>query len=74
MHSTFKQDILDSNPARVETIFRSLVRLVHTRRSMKWTGRSLVTDSGTKCACVIHESKAVQMHVQSPLHPCASGA
>ena len=31
--------------------------------SMKWTGRRLVTDSGTKCAWVIHESKAVQIHV-----------
>ena len=27
--------------------------------SLKWTGRCLVTDSGTKCAGVIHESKAV---------------
>ena len=34
MHSTFKRDIVDSNPARVETIFRPLVRLVHTRRSI----------------------------------------
>ena len=25
--------------------------------SIKWTGRRLVTDSGTKCAWVIHESK-----------------
>ena len=31
--------------------------------SIKWTGRRLVTDSGTKCAWVIHESKAVQIHV-----------
>ena len=30
--------------------------------SIKWTGRRLVTDSGTKCAWVIHESKAVQIH------------
>ena len=44
--------------------------------SIKWTGRRLVTDSGTKCAWVIHESKAVQIHahVQSPLPLCASGA
>ena len=38
--------------------------------SMKWTGRRLVTDSGTKCASqkcawVIHESKAVQIHVHN---------
>ena len=31
--------------------------------SIKWTWRRLVTDSGTKCAWVIHESKAVQIHV-----------
>ena len=31
--------------------------------SIKWTGRRLVTDSGTKYAWVIHESKAVQIHV-----------
>ena len=31
--------------------------------SIKWTGWRLVTDSGTKCAWVIHESKAVQIHV-----------
>ena len=74
MHSTFKRDIVDSNPALVETIFRPLVHLVQTRRGIKWTGRRLVTDSSTKSACVIHESKAVQMHAQSPLHPCASGA
>ena len=33
--------------------------------SIKWTGRRLVTDSGSKCAGVIHESKAVQIHVHS---------
>ena len=33
--------------------------------SIKWTGRRLVTDSGTKCARVIHESKAVQIHVHN---------
>ena len=27
--------------------------------SIKWTGRRLVTDSGTKCARVIHGSKAI---------------
>ena len=29
VHSTFKRDIVGSNPARVETIFRLLVRLDH---------------------------------------------
>ena len=33
--------------------------------SIKWTGQRLVTDSGTKCAWVIHESKAVQIHVHN---------
>ena len=36
--------------------------------SIKWTGRRLMTDSG-KCACVIHESKAVQIHVHNN-HRC----
>ena len=36
--------------------------------SIKWTGRSLVTDSGTKCAWVIHGSKAVQIHVHNNHH------
>ena len=33
--------------------------------SIKWTGLHLVTDSGTMCAWVIHESKAVQIHVHN---------
>ena len=33
--------------------------------SIKWTMRRLVTDSGTMCAWVIHESKAVQIHVHN---------
>ena len=33
--------------------------------SIKWTGWHLLTDSGTKCAWVIHESKAVQIHVHN---------
>ena len=32
---------------------------------IKWTGRRLVTDSGTKCTRLIHESKAVQIHVHN---------
>ena len=35
------------------------------RLSIKWTHLHLVTDSGTKCAWVIHESKAVQVHVHN---------
>ena len=30
----FKQDIVGLNPARVEIIFRPLVRLAHTRRAL----------------------------------------
>ena len=33
-HSTFKRDIVGSNPAWVETIFRPLLRLAHTRRAL----------------------------------------
>ena len=33
--------------------------------SIKWTGRRLVIDSGTKCAWVFHDSKAVQIHVHN---------
>ena len=36
--------------------------------SIKWTGQPLVTDSGTKYAWVIHESKAVQIHVHNNRH------
>ena len=50
------------NPTRDETIFRPLVC---PGLSIKWTGRCLATDSGTKCAWVIHESKAVQIHVHN---------
>ena len=39
--------------------------------SINWTGRRLVTDHGTKCAWVIHESKAVQIHVHITI-PAAS--
>ena len=38
--------------------------------SIMWTGRRLVTDSGTKCAWVIHESKAVQIHLHHSSHRC----
>ena len=38
--------------------------------SLKWTGWRLVTDSGTKCAWVIHESKAVQIHVHHSNRRC----
>ena len=33
--------------------------------SIKWTGWRLVTDSGTKCAWMFHESKAVQIHAHN---------
>ena len=33
--------------------------------SIKWTGRRLVTDSGSKCAWMTHKNKAVQMHVHN---------
>ena len=35
---------------------------------IKWTGQRFVTESGTKCAWVIHESKAVQIHVHNNRH------
>ena len=38
--------------------------------SIKWTGWHLVTDSGTKCAWMIHESKAVQIHVHHSNRRC----
>ena len=38
--------------------------------SIKWAGRCLVTDSGRKCARVIHESKAVQIHLHHSNRRC----
>ena len=38
--------------------------------SIKLTGRRLVTDRGTKCAWVFHESKAVQIHVHHSNRRC----
>ena len=38
--------------------------------SIKWTGRRLVTDSSTKCARVIHESNAVQIHLHHSNRRC----
>ena len=38
--------------------------------SKKWTGRRLGAESGTKCAWVIHESKAVQIHVHHSNRRC----
>ena len=38
--------------------------------SIKWTGRRLVTDSGTKCAWMIHESNAVQIHLHHSNRRC----
>ena len=36
--------------------------------SIKWIGRCLVTDSVIKCAWLIHESKAVQIHAHNNRH------
>ena len=59
---------MGSNPGRVEKILRPLVHLAYTRRFVGWykgdRGR-LVTDSGTSCAWMIHESKAVQTSAQN---------
>ena len=38
--------------------------------SIQWTRRRLVIDSGTKCAWVIHESKAVQIHLHHSNRRC----
>ena len=38
--------------------------------SIKWTGRRIVIDSSTKCAWVIHESKAVQIHLHHSNRRC----
>ena len=43
----------------VQTIITSSSYSTCSGLSIKWTGRRLVIDSGTKCAWVIHESKAV---------------
>ena len=51
-----------------QTISTSSSYLTCTGLSIKWTGQYLVTDSGTKCAWVIHESKAVQMHMHNNRH------
>ena len=65
----FKWDIVGSNPAWVETNFQTISRpssySMCPGLSIKWTGQRLVIDSRTECAWVIHESKAVQMHVHN---------
>ena len=38
--------------------------------SIRWTGRLLVIDSDTKCAWVINESKAVQIHLHHSNRRC----
>ena len=51
-----------SNEIWLPKYVASLPTVVQTLRAfvihVKWTGMRLVTDSGTKCALVIHESKA----------------
>ena len=54
---------MGSNPTRVETTNTPSSYSTCPGLSIKWTGRRFVTDSGTKCAWVIHESKAVQIQV-----------
>ena len=62
----FHTNIVGSNPARVETIFRPLVRLATCPGlSIKWTGWRLVTDSVTKYTRVFRESKTEQIHVHN---------
>ena len=59
---------MGSNPTWVEIIFRSLVCLAHTPHALGQVlngRRRLVTDSSTKYAWVIHESKALQIHVHN---------
>ena len=70
-HSIFKRDIVGLHPTRAKTIFYRLFSIImpcsystFSGLSIKRTKRRLVTDSGTKCAWVIHE-KAVQIHVHN---------
>ena len=59
---------MGSNPAWVEnfqTISTSSSYSMCPGLSIKWTGPCFVTDSGTKCAWVTHESMAVQIHVSN---------
>ena len=48
-----------------QTISTSSSYSTYPGSSIMWTGRRLVTHSGTKCAWVIHESKVVQIHVHN---------
>ena len=63
-HSTFKRDIMVSNPdfqtSRTPSSYSTCPGL-----SIKWTGRRLVTDSSTMCAWVVHVSKAVKIHIHN---------
>ena len=61
-----------------QTISTPSSYLTYPGLSIKQTGRRLVTDNGTKCAWVIHESTAVQIHVHKncrclyvPRVPCS---
>ena len=49
----------------VQTISTPSSYLTCPGLTIKWTGRRLVTDSGTKCTWMIHESTAVQIHVHN---------
>ena len=54
-----------SNREKFQTISTPSSYSTRPGLSKKWTGRRLVTDSGTKCAWVMHESRAVQTHVHN---------
>ena len=57
-----------SGRGNFQTICTSGTYSTYPGLSIKWTGRRMVTDSGIKCAWVIHESKAVKIHVQYNRH------
>ena len=59
------RDIVGLNPDNFQTISTPSSYWTCPGLSIKWTGRRLVTHSSTKCAWVIHESKAVQIHVHN---------
>ena len=56
---------MGSDPARRDNFSMPSSYSTCPGLSIKWTGRRLVEDSGTMCVWVIHESKAVQIHVHN---------
>ena len=74
LHAGYRGFESRSGPDNFQTISTPSSYSTCPGLSIKWTGRRLVTDSGTKCAWVIHESKAVHENtLQSLLPPCALG-